>query len=122
MQKLVGRPIIAPFCAIFGLAMVRLGYGTFTRGYTTYIPKHGAPQIISASTRPSVYWALSAGSLALGVSLLALSAYALVALWRVIHVGDFGELVRPRAIDLVRFGISVCLIAAAVLLTLCSHH
>ena len=122
MQKFLARPITAPFFALFGITLVQLGYATFQRGYVRYIPQKGAPQLISPTSNPAVYWALSAGLVLFGVLLIALSAYAAFCLFRAHQAGELTFTRRRNPIGIAMICIAAVFLIAALLAGQCSHR
>jgi hypothetical protein len=102
MQKLLARPIAAPFLFIFGIVLLQLGYGYLQRGSFQYTPRDAPIQIISPTNSPAVYWALSAGMLAVGILLLAVSAYAVLCLVRAYRAGEMQGFRKPSRLGVIR--------------------
>ena len=104
MQKLFARPVATPFFLIFGIVLSQFGYGYLQRGSFHYTPQHSVPQIISPTTNPAVYWAVSAGMLTTGALCLVLSVYSLVCLIRA-YRAEGARPFRPRAFGIVMFAL-----------------
>ena len=121
MQKLFARPVATPFFLIFGIVLSQFGYGYLQRGSFQYTPQGGVPQIISPTTNPTVYWAVSAGMLTLGALCLLLSAYSVVCLIRAYRAEDARQF-RPRAFGIVMFTLGLLGMVIASLLYTCSYR
>jgi len=101
--------------------MVQLGYGTLKRGSIDYAPQQGPHQIFSPTSHPAAYWALSAGMLALGIILLALSAYAALCQFRACRAPT-GPTQQPSRRRIFMFAFGMFIILFALVTTMCSHH
>ena len=82
MQKLLARPVIAPFFLIFGLLFAQFGYAYLKRGSFQFTPQHGQTQIISPATNAPVYWMVTGGFLLVGALFIAGAVYAALCLCR----------------------------------------
>ena len=120
MQKLFARPVATPFFLIFGIVLSQFGYGYLQRGSFQYTPQHSVPQIISPTTNPAVYWAVSAGMLTVGALCLVLSVYSLVCLIRA-YRAEGARPFQPRAFGIVMFALGLLGMVIASLLYTCSH-
>ena len=121
MQKLLARPVVAPFFLIFGLVLSPFGYTYLQRGSFQYTPQHGPTQIISPASNPMLYWTLSAGILVIGVLCLLVSAYAGLCLFRV-YRADGAKQFRPPAFGILMFTLGLTGIIIASLLYTCSQR
>ena len=121
MQKLLAYPVVARLLFIFGIVMVQLGYGTLKRGSIEYVPQQGPHQIVSPTSEPAAYWALSAGVLALGIVFLALSGYALLCLFRACRVRGGSAEQRPR-FSMFMFALAMFIMLCTLFTATCSHH
>src|SRR5205809_7011159 len=106
MQRLLALPVAAPFFFIFGIVLSQFGYGYLQRGSFQYTPQGGVPQVISPTTNPAVYWAVSAGMLAVGALCLLLSACSVVCLVRAYRVEGARQF-RPPAFGIVMFALGL---------------
>ena len=120
MQKLFARPVATPFFLIFGIVLSQFGYGYLQRGSFHYVPQHGVPRIISPTTDPTVYWAVSCGMVTVGALCLLLSAYSVVCLVRA-YLAESARPFRPRAFGIVMFALGLLGMVIASLLYTCSH-
>lgn len=121
MQKLLARPIVAPFFFIFGIVLAQFGYGYLRRGSFQYTPQNGPTQIISTTSSPTLYWTISAGMLALGALCLVLSAYAALCLIRGYRAEDARQF-RPPAFGICMFALGLIVMIIALLAGTCSHR
>jgi hypothetical protein len=116
MQKLLARPVAAPFLFISGIVLSQLGYGYLQRGSFQYMPRDGPTQIISPTSSPAVYWAISVGILFVGLLLLAVSGYAVLCLVRAYRAGDVQIFRGPNRLGLIMIILASILIILAILL------
>jgi len=115
MQRLLARPVAAPFLFIFGIVLFQLGYGYLHRGSFQYTPRDAPTQIISPTSSPAMYWGTSLGMLVLGVLLVALSAYALLCLVRTYRAGELAVPRRPNPLSVIMIILASILIILAII-------
>jgi hypothetical protein len=121
MQKLLARPVVAPFFLIFGLVLSQLGYTFLQRGSFQYTPQNGPTQIISPTTSPTLYWSVSAGMLTIGALCFIVSAYAALCLIRAYRAKGAQQF-RPPPFGIFMFGLGLIVMITALLAGTCSHR
>jgi hypothetical protein len=121
MQKLLARPVLAPFFLIFGVVLSQLGYTYLQRGSFQYTPQDAPTQIISPTTNPALYWSVSAGMLALGALCLFISAYAAFCLVRAYRTHGARPF-RPPPFGIFMFALGLTAMIIALLAGTCSHQ
>jgi hypothetical protein len=120
VQKLLARPVVAPFFLIFGILLSQFGYTYLRRGSFQYTPQDGPMRIISPSTSPALYWSVTGGMLALGVLCLFVSAYAAVCLVRAYRAEGLRQF-RPPPFGIFMFALGLIVMIIALLSGTCSH-